>query len=121
LAFFGVLATLTLTSAWTPAGQQNRDESQAAPPVISPDRSAAQQPSQADQDRELARKLRRALLTTKSLSTYAHNVNITARNGVVTLKGPVRSEKEKSAIVAKAIEIAGASNVKDEMTMQPPT
>jgi osmotically-inducible protein OsmY len=47
----------------------------------------------------------------KELSTYAHNVKIVSVNGMVTLKGPVRSEDEKKAVEAKATEIAGAGKV----------
>jgi osmotically-inducible protein OsmY len=68
-------------------------------------------------DRETTRKIRRALVSDKSLSTYAHNVKVIAQNGTVTLKGPVRSEDEKKTVEAKAAEIAGASNVKDELTV----
>jgi hyperosmotically inducible periplasmic protein len=61
-------------------------------------------------DRELARQIRRALVQDKTLSTYAHNVKIVAENGVVTLKGPVKSEEEKSAIERKAADVAGSSD-----------
>jgi hypothetical protein len=44
----------------------------------------------------------------KSLSTDAHNVKVISQNGTVTLKGPVKSEAEKSAIVSKAVSVAGA-------------
>ena len=37
----------------------------------------------------------------------------------MTLKGPVRSEEEKTAIESKAVEIAGAANVKNEITVKP--
>ena len=46
-------------------------------------------------DRELSAQIRRALTDEKDLSTYAHNVKIVAENGIVTLKGPVRSQEEK--------------------------
>ena len=71
-------------------------------------------------DRELARKIRAALHDDKSLSTYAHNVKIISRDGRVTLKGPVRSEEEKTAIESKATEIAGAGNVTNELEVSPP-
>jgi len=61
-------------------------------------------------DRELTKKIRASINNDKSLSTYAHNIKIVARDGKVTLKGPVRSEEEKSAIEAKATEVAGAGN-----------
>jgi len=70
-------------------------------------------------DRELARKVRSSIMDDKSLSTYAHNIKIMARDGKVTLKGPVRSEEEKSAIEAKATEVAGAGNVINEIEIAP--
>jgi osmotically-inducible protein OsmY len=70
-------------------------------------------------DRELMQKIRQAVMDDKSLSTYAHNVKIIAKNGKVTLKGPVRTEAEKSAIEQKAVEVAGAGNVIDELTVKP--
>lgn len=62
--------------------------------------------------------IRRAIVTDPSLSIDAHNIKIIARDGKVTLKGPVRSDAEKSAIEAKALEVAGADNVIDELTVR---
>lgn len=71
-------------------------------------------------DRQLAQKIRKAVVADKSLSTYAHNVKIISQDGSVTLKGPVRSEDEKKTIVAKAAEIAGgADKVTDQLTVKP--
>jgi hyperosmotically inducible periplasmic protein len=70
-------------------------------------------------DRELAKKIRQSVVGDKSLSTYAHNVKIVAQNGQVTLKGPVRSDAEKTAIEAKATEIAGPGKVTNEITVAP--
>ena len=55
----------------------------------------------------------------KSLSTYAHNVKIITQNGMVTLKGPVRSDEEQRVIEAKAREIAGENNVISELDVKP--
>ena len=71
-------------------------------------------------DRETTKKIRSALTDDKSLSTYAHNIKIITTDGMVTLKGPVRSEDEKSAIEAKARQIAGDSNVTNNLTVAPP-
>ncbi len=65
------------------------------------------------------RNIRKALMEDKSLSTYAHNVKIIAQNGKVTLKGPVRSEEEKSSVEQKAAQVAGAGNVNSELTVKP--
>jgi osmotically-inducible protein OsmY len=71
-------------------------------------------------DRDLAKRIRASIVDDKSLSTYAHNVKIVAQDGKVTLKGPVRSEEEKSAIEGKATEIAGAGNVISQLEVAPP-
>jgi osmotically-inducible protein OsmY len=71
-------------------------------------------------DRDLARRIRSAITDDKSLSTYAHNIKIVAQDGKVTLKGPVRSEEEKSAIETKATEVAGAGNVVNQLEVAPP-
>jgi hyperosmotically inducible periplasmic protein len=70
-------------------------------------------------DRELTRKIRRAIVADKSLSTYAHNVKIITQDGKVTLKGPVRSDDEKNNVVAKATQIAGDGNVTDQIEVKP--
>ena len=66
-------------------------------------------------DRQLVQQIRKALISDKSLSTYAHNVKVIAQNGAVTLKGPVKSEEEKQAVEAKAGDIAGADKVTSEI------
>jgi len=71
-------------------------------------------------DRDLTKRVRQSLMSDKSLSTYAHNIKIVAQDGKVTLKGPVRSEEEKSAIEAKATEVAGAGNVMNQLEVAPP-
>ena len=69
-------------------------------------------------DRETARKIRKALMDDKSLSSYAHNVKVIAQGGHVTLKGPVHSDDEKTAIESKAKEVAGAENVTSELMVK---
>jgi hyperosmotically inducible protein len=71
-------------------------------------------------DRDLAKRIRSAITDDKSLSTYAHNIKVIAQEGKVTLKGPVRSEEEKSAIETKATEVAGAGNVINQLEVAPP-
>ncbi len=70
-------------------------------------------------DRDLAQKIRRSLMRDKTLSTYAHNVKIVSQGGQVTLKGPVRSAQEKQDIEAKAVEVAGAGRVVNEISIAP--
>jgi osmotically-inducible protein OsmY len=106
-----------MASPWSGPSEQN-------PPNHKPNRTnnspaSADEQAQSTKDRELARKIRRAVVKDKSLSTYAHNIKIIAQNGTVTLKGVVRSDQEKGAVTSKAIQIAGPNNVKDEITVKP--
>jgi hyperosmotically inducible protein len=71
-------------------------------------------------DRDLARRIRQSIVADKSLSTYAHNVKVISQNGLVTLKGPVRSEDEKSAIESKALEVVGdKSKLSNQISVKP--
>ena len=79
----------------------------------------ADQQKESAADRDLTKKIRQSVVGDKSLSTYAHNVKIVTQDGQVTLKGPVRSEAEKTSIAAKATEIAGAGKVTNEITVAP--
>jgi osmotically-inducible protein OsmY len=67
--------------------------------------------SETEADIQTTAAIRKAVTDDKSLSTNAHNVKITTANGVVTLRGPVKSEQEKSAIEAKAKAVAGVTRV----------
>lgn len=69
-------------------------------------------------DRETTRKIRRAVVKDKSLSMYAHNVKIITVDGKVTLKGPVRSEKEKLAIEKAAAQVVSKDNITNEITIK---
>ena len=79
----------------------------------------AGQQGETKQDREITQKIRRAIVTDKSLSTNAHNVKIITVGGMVTLKGPVRSKEEKRAVEKKAAQIAGNANIKSEIGIAP--
>jgi hyperosmotically inducible periplasmic protein len=88
--------------------QQDRDKG-----AVTADQQAENQA-----DRDLAKKIRKSITDDKNLSTYARNIKVIARGGTVMLRGPVRSEDEKTALEAKAVEIAGAANVKNQLTVK---
>ena len=79
----------------------------------------ADQQKENTSDREITQKIRQALMDDKTLSTYAHNVKVIAKDGQVTLKGPVRTEEEKQIVEAKATEVAGEGHVVNEMSVAP--
>jgi hyperosmotically inducible protein len=78
-------------------------------------RPTSEDQSESKQDRELSQKIRQAIVDDDSLSTNAHNVKIITIDGVVTLRGPVKDAKERNAIGAKAMKIAGAGKVKNQL------
>ena len=71
--------------------------------------------SERQADRRLTQQIRKAIMADKSLSTTAKNVKVITVNGTVTLRGPVKSLREKEAIEAKAQQIVGASNVDNQL------
>jgi len=70
-------------------------------------------------DTDLVQKIRQSVYADKSLSTYAHNIKIVAQDGHVTLRGPVRSQAERDQIQAKAVAIAGADSVTNQLEIVP--
>ena len=83
-----------------------------------PGAMTAGQQSNSTNDVELTRRIRRAMVQDHSLSMLAHNVKIVSANGRVTLRGPVKTRKERVAIASKARAIAGARNVDNELEVK---
>ncbi len=52
-------------------------------------------------DREATSKIRASINDDKSLSIYAHNIKVISQDWKVTLKGPVRTGKEKAVVQAR--------------------
>ncbi len=121
-----VVCAVVLAAGLTfPAGiaaAQNRAPDNSA--VNKQDRDRGTSPPTADQaknnksDREISAHIRRDVVSDKSLSTYGHNVKIIAKNGRVTLRGPVHSEDEKRAIEEHARKYAGDGNVDNQITVK---
>jgi osmotically-inducible protein OsmY len=94
---------------------------QATPPTVPPQNPPSSKDTMKDQspsgDSQLASKVRKAITDDPALSTTAHNVKVSSHGGMVTLRGKVNSQDEKDGILAKAKEVAGSTNVKDELTV----
>jgi hyperosmotically inducible protein len=75
----------------------------------------AQDQGNGAKDLDVTRQIRRGIMNRDWLSTYAQNVKIIANGGVVTLKGPVRSQAEKVAVASIARSVVGARNVRNEI------
>lgn len=83
-----------------------------------PDAMTAGQQSNAKSDVELTSEIRRAVVKDDSLSMLAHNVKIISANGSVILRGPVKTEQEKTTIASKAQAIAGANKVDNQLEVK---
>ncbi len=97
LGGLGILIPCTVVFAQAPDNSKTNQQ----------DRGSATADQQAENqgDRDLARKVGKAIIDDKNVPMYAHNVKVIAR-GTVTLGGPVPSGEERAAIESKAVEIA---------------
>ena len=71
--------------------------------------------SESETDRTITQNVRQAVTADDSISTNGKNVKIVTVDGTVTLRGPVKSEQEKTNIAAKAQQIAGVKQVDNQL------
>jgi hyperosmotically inducible periplasmic protein len=72
-------------------------------------------PNENEADRTITQKIRQALMEDNSISINGKNVKIITMNGIVTLRGIVNSEREKSEIGRKARTVSGVRNVDNQL------
>jgi hyperosmotically inducible periplasmic protein len=119
--------TLLLLSLALIVGCSKNEDKQVSRAVVEPDNSGrnvrdrndqtktAGDQSENEADRTITQNIRKALTADDSLSTNAKNVKIITNDGTVTLRGPVKSEKEKTDIEAKAKQVAGVKSVDNQL------
>jgi len=106
LAALVVACVLTLVSHNTFA----LDSENRVAPGASAELSADDQAMNAS-DMEITRKIRKEILSDKTMSLSAQNVKIISRNGKVTLKGNVATPSEKTKVGELAENVVGTPNV----------
>jgi hyperosmotically inducible periplasmic protein len=74
--------------------------------------------SESEADRTLTQEIRKAVVADDSLSTLAKNIKIITVDGVVTLRGPVQSPREKETIGTKAQQIAGIDKIDNQLEVK---
>jgi hyperosmotically inducible protein len=124
---FAVALAMALSASWgipsraqSAAGQVKPDNTKVNKRDRHPDEATADQQKMNATDRNLAARIRKSVMADKTLSTYAHNVKIISQDGIVTLKGPVRSADEVKSIMAKAVEVAGGPDkIVNQMSVKP--
>lgn len=109
-------STPTTTTTTTPApdnsGVNTRDRNAGAVTPIDQGESEA--------DRKVTAEIRKALVGDSAMSVNAQNCKIITREGVVTLRGPVKSQAEKDAIESRAKSVAGVTSVINELEVTTP-
>ncbi len=70
-------------------------------------------------DQATTKKIRDAIAADASLSAEARRIQISTSHGRVTLLGDVRSDHEKSAVLAKVTAIVGDGNVENRLDIVP--
>ncbi len=123
----GALALALAVGVAAPAGARTAGQSTERTSPGKPDntklnraeQATADQQKETKSDRELTRRIRRAITSDKNLSPDAHTVKIITQGGKVTLKGPVRSSEEAQTIEDKAAEVAGEGNVTSDLQIAP--
>jgi hyperosmotically inducible protein len=114
----GLIASLFLLLAVAACSKSDNSQSSSS----STDQTASNAPTASDQpnnetDRKIVQDVRQALTSDDSLSTSAKNVTVVASNGTVTLRGNVKDSSEKQKIADKATQVAGVSNVDNQITV----
>ena len=118
---------MLLFSAFVITGCSKSEDKQVSQTAVEPDNSGrnvrdrddqnktAGDQSESEADRTITQNIRDAITADDALSTNGKNVKIITNDGTVTLRGPVKSEKEKSEIEAKAKQIAGVKKVDNQL------
>jgi len=71
--------------------------------------------SEKESDVAITRQIRQAIRDDDSMSQKALNAKVITQDGVVTLRGPVDSQAEKTAIEQKAQGVAGVARVQNDL------
>jgi hyperosmotically inducible protein len=74
--------------------------------------------SNSSEDVKITAAIRRAVVRDHSLSMTAKNVKIITANGMVTLRGPVKSDTEKAKIVELAQSAAGNAKIDNQLEVK---
>ena len=69
-------------------------------------------------DRTITAEIRKQIVDNDALSTNAKNVKIITQDGVVTLRGPVKTTQEKTTVASIARKATGVKRVDDQLEVE---
>ena len=116
-----------LFSAFLIVGCSKAEDKQVSNTAVEPDNSGrnvrdrdeqnktAGDQSENEADRTITQNVRAAITADDALSVNGKNVKIITSDGTVTLRGPVKDDKEKAEIEAKAKRVAGVKKVDNQL------
>ncbi len=107
---FSVFAEDNATPAANNSGRNERDRSGETKTPFDQSNSSA--------DTDMTAAIRRAVMQDDSLSMEAKNVKIIAADGVVTLRGPVKTAAEKAAIEKHAKSAGGQAKIENQIEVE---
>ncbi len=107
---FSVFAEDNSTPAANNSGRNERDRSGETKTPFDQSNSSA--------DTDLTAEIRRAVMKDDSLSMAAKNVKIIFADGVVTLRGPVKTAAEKAAIEKHAKSVGGHAKIENQIEVE---
>jgi hyperosmotically inducible periplasmic protein len=74
--------------------------------------------SESPADREITQNIRKSIIADNALSPTAKNVKIITSGGVVTLRGPVKSQAEKTTTADQAQQAPNMKRVDNQLDVQ---
>ena len=74
--------------------------------------------SNSSADLKVTQAIRQALMKDGELSTTAKNIKIITANGLVTLRGPVKTSQEKAKVDQIARSAAGGAQIDDQLDVK---
>jgi hyperosmotically inducible protein len=121
----GIAATFIATG-WVGAGQTASSD-QPRPDADNTARNVRDRDGQtrtptdqgsSESDRDITARIRRDIVANDALSLNAHNVKIITVDGIVTLRGPVKTIQEKAAVAAAAQRAPGVRRVDNQLEIE---
>jgi hyperosmotically inducible protein len=110
LSLFALSAVAQDTPAADNTGKNKRDRSG--------ETKTSGDQSNSKQDVDMTAAIRRAVVKDHSLSMTAKNIKIITVNGMVTLRGPVKSDAEKAKIAELAQSAAGKAKIDNQLEVK---
>jgi osmotically-inducible protein OsmY len=117
-AVAGACLAVVLTPSWAIGQAPGKAQTADNTAQNKGDTQTSDKQSNAKADRDITAKVRKEIVGDKDLSTYAHNVKVITVNGAVTLKGPVKSEDEKTKVAELAANVVSADKITNELTVK---